>query len=260
MTAASTALQQPRETAAPFAADGTFDAASPGAVAWRFRAARGQRIEAVVEFDGGGEIFVDLFRLEAPEPTRVASAARAARALAYEPADGGTYVLRVQPELLRGGRFRVEQRAVATLHFPVRGVNARAVQSVFGDERDRGARSHQGVDIFAPRGTPAVAATDGWVTRVTTNRLGGNVVWVWDPERGQALYYAHLDRQDVSAGSRVKAGDVLGRVGNTGNARTTPPHLHFGIYRPLEGAIDPLPFICDAPCGAGIAYAHGGGH
>jgi murein DD-endopeptidase MepM/ murein hydrolase activator NlpD len=96
---------------------------------------------------------------------------------------------------------------------------------------------------------------------VTTNRLGGNVVWVWDAERGQALYYAHLDRQDVSAGSRVHAGDVLGRVGNTGNARTTPPHLHFGIYRPIEGAIDPLPFICDAPCGArGMAYAQGSGH
>ena len=252
----STALRGARAAASPFSGGGTFDAASPAAAAWRFQIARGRRVEIQVEFDGAGEVFVDLFHHSKNGLTRVSSAAGGTRAVTFEPPDDGTYVIRVQPELLRGGRYTVRQRAIATLRFPVQGVSADAVQSVFGDERDRGARSHEGVDIFAPRGTPALAATDGWVTRVTTNRLGGNVVWVWDAARGQALYYAHLDRQDVSAGTRVKAGDVIGRVGNTGNARTTPPHLHFGIYRALEGAIDPLPFICDAPCaGRGMAYA-----
>ncbi len=258
LAAASTALQDAQEAQAPFSAEGTFDIAKPAAAAWRFRVSRGRRIEVAVQFESGGELFVDLFREATEEPIRVASLPADSRALDYEPSEDGTYVLRIQPELLRGGPFTVRQRAVATLRFPVRGVSARAVQSVFGDDRDRGARSHQGVDIFAPRGTPAVAATDGWVTRVTTNRLGGNVVWMWDPDRGQALYYAHLDQQVVSTGARVKAGDEIGRVGNTGNARTTPPHLHFGIYRPIEGAIDPLPFICDAPCATrGMAYAHG---
>jgi peptidoglycan LD-endopeptidase LytH len=130
------------------------------------------------------------------------------------------------------------------------------VGSRFGDPRDGGSRDHQGVDIFAPRGTPVLAAADGWVTGATENRLGGKVVWVWNPASGEALYYAHLDRQEVSPGARVRAGDVIGRVGNTGNARGTPPHLHFGIYEPGQGAVDPLPFICDAPCdGRGMAYA-----
>jgi hypothetical protein len=55
--------------------------------------------------------------------------------------------------------------------------------------------------------------------------------------------YAHLSRQAVRTGERVKAGDVIGYVGTTGNARGTPPHLHFGIYALREGPIDPLPFV-----------------
>ena len=59
----------------------------------------------------------------------------------------------------------------------------------------------------------------------------------------ESHYYAHLERQAVTTGEHVTAGDVVGYVGNTGNARTTPPHLHFGIYRRGEGPIDPLPFV-----------------
>ena len=81
------------------------------------------------------------------------------------------------------------------------------------------------------------------MTSAGTNRLGGNVVWIFDPSRGQSHYYAHLEKQAVSTGERVKAGDVVGYVGNTGNARTTPPHLHFGIYSRGEGPVDPLPFV-----------------
>ena len=316
LTSAASALAQPRRVTLPFSASGSFDAAMPAAIAWRFRGVRGRRIEVEVELDAdGGRVFVDLFRLKPeatlpaeagsykPEATllkpkatlpaeagsykpeaalppkggsyegddgrserggsyegevteRVASARDGETTLAYEPRGDEMLIVRLQPELLRGGHYTVQQRAVATLRFPVQGVTARAVRSVFGDVRDRGVRSHEGVDIFAPRGTPVVAASDGWVTGVTTNRLGGKVVWMWDIHRGQALYYAHLDRQDVSPGERVKAGEIVGSVGNTGNARTTPPHLHFGIYRPIEGAIDPLPFICDAPCDPrGMAYA-----
>jgi hypothetical protein len=87
-----------------------------------------------------------------------------------------------------------------------------------------------------------VAAADGRVSSVGTNNLGGNVVWI-RASRGQAHYYAHLDEQLVSAGTEVQAGDAIGTVGNTGNARTTAPHLHFGIYGRGSGALDPFPFI-----------------
>jgi murein DD-endopeptidase MepM/ murein hydrolase activator NlpD len=99
------------------------------------------------------------------------------------------------------------------------------------------------VDIFAPRDTPVLAAAPGIVSSVATTRRGGHVVWIWDGARRQSHYYAHLARQAVGPGERVQAGDVIGYVGNTGNARTTPPHLHFGIYAAGDGPIDPLPFV-----------------
>jgi hypothetical protein len=68
-------------------------------------------------------------------------------------------------------------------------------------------------------------------------------VWLRDNQRQQTLYYAHLDRHAVSAGEAVQTGDTLGYVGNTGNARSTRPHLHFGIYRRGDGPIDPYPFV-----------------
>jgi hypothetical protein len=100
----------------------------------------------------------------------------------------------------------------------------RDIGSRFGAPRDAGARSHHGIDIFARRGTPVVAAATGVVNRVNVTDIGGKVVWVRDV-LGNSLYYAHLDSQAVSSGMRVNVGDTLGFVGNTGNARTTPPHL-----------------------------------
>jgi peptidoglycan LD-endopeptidase LytH len=76
---------------------------------------------------------------------------------------------------------------------------------------------------------------------MSTNTLGGNVVWLHDRAAGRTFYYAHLDGWAIDGSTRVRAGDILGYVGNTGNARTTAPHLHFGIY--VRGAIDPAPFL-----------------
>jgi SH3-like domain-containing protein len=87
-----------------------------------------------------------------------------------------------------------------------------------------------------------VAAAEGRVRSAGTNNLGGNVIWI-RTSRGQSHYYAHLDEQLVGAGAHVRAGEPIGTVGNTGNARTTAPHLHFGIYRRGSGAIDPFPFV-----------------
>ncbi|ANN65516.1 M23 family metallopeptidase [Bordetella bronchialis] len=129
----------------------------------------------------------------------------------------------------------------ASLPVPVRGVAPRQLADTWNAARSEG-RRHQGVDIFAPRGTPVTSTTEGIVTRVGTNRLGGKVVWVLGPGR-QMHYYAHLDGYaDVRWGTHVMPGSVLGYVGNTGNAQGTPPHLHYGIY-PAGGAINPYPLL-----------------
>jgi hypothetical protein len=87
-----------------------------------------------------------------------------------------------------------------------------------------------------------IAAAEATVSRVQATQIGGNVVWLRD-RRGNSLYYAHLDRQAVAPGDEVTVGDTVGFVGNTGNARTTPPHLHFGVYRRGEGPMDPYWFL-----------------
>ena len=130
------------------------------------------------------------------------------------------------------------------LLMPVKGVTRRQIADTFGAARSEG-RRHSGQDIFAKRGTPVFSATDGVVLRVGENDLGGKVVFVYGAG-GRRYYYAHLDdfAPGLKAGDAVTTGTVLGSVGSTGNARGTPPHLHFGVYG-AGGAIDPLPLITD---------------
>lgn len=140
----------------------------------------------------------------------------------------------------------------STLPVPVRGVAPRALRDTWHGARSEG-RKHEGIDIFAKRGTAVTSSTEGIVLRISTNRLGGQVVWVLGPG-GQRHYYAHLDRYaDIADGQRVRAGSVLGYVGNTGNAAGTPPHLHYGIYE-AGGAINPYPLL-RAPTSASAARA-----
>jgi murein DD-endopeptidase MepM/ murein hydrolase activator NlpD len=231
---------------------GVFADASPSAPAVRFAARRGERITATFTIAGDSStlLFLDLFAAgdslaAAPRETLdpLVSADSGKRHLTYEIPRTGAYILRAQPELLRGGRYTLLVELGPSLAFPLPHLDSRAIKSFYGANRDGGARRHQGVDIFAPRGTPVTAAVAGVITNTGVTALGGKVVWLYDDHRRQALYYAHLDRQLVAPGARVGVGDTLGLVGNTGNARTTPPHLHFGIYRRGEGALDPLPFI-----------------
>ena len=130
------------------------------------------------------------------------------------------------------------------LPVPVDGVERRQIADTWGGPR-RGGRKHEGVDIFAPRGTPVRSTTRGVVLRVGENRLGGLHASVLGPGL-QVHYYAHFDRfGDFDGGDVVASGDVLGYVGDTGNARGTPSHLHYGIYTPSEGAVNPWPLLSD---------------
>jgi hypothetical protein len=113
---------------------------------------------------------------------------------------------------------------------------------VWGDNRDGGKRSHEGIDIFAPKLTPAIAGAAGVVTGVREGGLGGKTVWLRVDDKNTFLYYAHLDKQLVQEGQRVNKGEVVGLVGNTGNAKHTPSHLHFGVYT-NDGPVNPLPFV-----------------
>ena len=157
-------------------------------------------------------------------------------------------MLRVQPPLGAAAQLDVAiRRRPHCSHFPSTASTAARSGARFGAERDGGRRAHRGVDIFAARGTPVLAATDGWVTRVETTRVGGNVVWMQPLFGNMRVYYAHLHEQWVEPGEFVLAGQPLGAVGNTGNAITTPPHLHFGVYvrQPgvRGGARDPADFL-----------------
>jgi peptidoglycan LD-endopeptidase LytH len=133
---------------------------------------------------------------------------------------------------------------------PVQGVAATALRSSWGDPRPD-QRRHEGIDIFAPRGTPVVTAAAGQIIRVGQDRLGGNIVWIAG-SGARLYYYAHLDQfaPGLHPGLDVPAGFMIGRVGTTGNARGTSPHLHFGIY-PADHAfhaVDPAPLL-RAPSG-----------
>ncbi len=113
-----------------------------------------------------------------------------------------------------------------------------------------GGRTHQGNDIFASRGTPVVAVGDGEVVRSnppdSPSRLGGITV-TYRTADGSEWYNAHLDRvgEDVEVGASVSRGQEIGTVGNTGNARSTPPHLHLG-RRYDGGWTNPWPTVAEA--------------
>jgi murein DD-endopeptidase MepM/ murein hydrolase activator NlpD len=131
--------------------------------------------------------------------------------------------------------------------FPVYAASSFA--DTFGAAR-AGVVWHHGQDIFAPLGTPLLAVADGTIFSVGWNDLGGYRLWLRD-RQGNQFYYAHLSAFSPLAvdGNEVKAGAVVGFVGNTGDAQTTPYHLHFEIHPvgllPLgyDGVVNPMPYL-----------------
>jgi murein DD-endopeptidase MepM/ murein hydrolase activator NlpD len=242
------ALDYPVNIALPLEAAFKWDPRSAEASAYRFYVKRGVRVEVEITVYGNDSLllFADLFRETgdtAIERTHVATADERIHRLEFEPRRDSYYALRLQPELLRGGTFKVLIREFPSIGFPVKGKNSKSIASFFGAPRDGGSREHHGVDIFAARHTPVLAPTNASVTRVGEGDIGGRYVWLHDSKRSMNYYFAHLETQEVTSGEEVVAGQLIGTVGNSGNARTTPPHLHFGIYS--RGPIDPLYFISE---------------
>jgi murein DD-endopeptidase MepM/ murein hydrolase activator NlpD len=117
------------------------------------------------------------------------------------------------------------------LKVPVDGVERKDLRNTFSEAR--GSRTHEALDILAPRGTEVRAVEDGRIQKLFTSKAGGLTIYQFDPTETFAYYYAHLDRydDDVREGHTVRRDDVIGYVGSTGNASPDAPHLHFAIFR-----------------------------
>jgi murein DD-endopeptidase MepM/ murein hydrolase activator NlpD len=202
----------------------------------------------------------------APEPVpadaAVTDSAEAANGPAGADVPEDAYVLEgAYVPAVAGDPATVDAAAVADVafSFPVAGHTLRSVVSHFGDPRDGGRRPHLGIDIAAPVGTPVLAPVAGTVERVGEYPAGGLVVWLRD-DSGRLLYYfAHLDTILVRRGQRLRAGEPLGTVGQTGNAIGTRPHLHFAVHEG-RNILDPWSVLAAAGRGtAGSADADVGG-
>lgn len=140
----------------------------------------------------------------------------------------------------------------AGLVIPVAGVRGTQLVDTYTQARAGGARRHDAIDIMAPEGTPVVSAADGIVEKIFSSVQGGLTVYVRSPDRRWTYYYAHLHSYapGLAEGQRVRRGQLLGRVGYTGNADPAGPHLHFAIKQMAPGekwwhgaAVNPYPLL-----------------
>jgi len=156
----------------------------------------------------------------------LAEGALVAGVVVYLAATGKALVVRFAPrEELRPAK------AAPRLVIPVAGVRASELRDSFGAGRS-GGRKHLGIDIMAGRGTPVLAAAPGVIVKRDSSALGGISIYERDLDARTIYFYAHLQgyRAGLIEGELVRAGDVIGYVGTTGNAQGGSPHLHFGIY------------------------------
>lgn len=140
---------------------------------------------------------------------------------------------------------KLDDDEVEDLKIPVLlGVDVDDLDDTWGDARSNG-RTHEGIDIFVPRGAFIVSPTEAVVTNIEEGGLGGKVVYTANPG-GETYYYAHLDdwADDLDEGDELDPGDLIGYVGNTGNASGGSTHLHFTIYTE-DGAENPFPRLTE---------------
>lgn len=137
---------------------------------------------------------------------------------------------------------------------PVSGVSRRAITDTWGQSRAGGARTHQGTDIMAAGGTPVVSVADGEVEKLFDSAAGGRTMYVRSNDRRWTYYYAHLATYapGIREGAKVRAGQSIAYVGDTGNAGPGNYHLHFGVSRMGFGdrwwqgrPVNPYPLLVD---------------
>ena len=238
------ALLKPNESVKfPFKSEIFFREITPSAIAYSMKYVENAKLTFRINSKGKDNdgVYVDIFENN-PTKSQIKNFYVKDTIFVYENNNTQNLILRIQPQLLVNQYVTIEIIENPKLAFPVKNGANKDIQSFWGVERDGGQRRHEGVDIFNKKGTPILAVKDGTIARVETNILGGKVVWQRLESFGQSIYYAHLDSQTVSAGQTVKKGDIVGFMGNTGNAKFTPSHLHFGIYTG-SGAINPLLYI-----------------
>jgi murein DD-endopeptidase MepM/ murein hydrolase activator NlpD len=230
----------------PYSESGVFSEENFNVYSYNIQLKEGERIVVEVEKQPDSAlVFIDLFQAKTDSLkifNHLKSSEDKKSIISQEIETSGFYKVIVQPQMKLQFPFVLKIYTEPLYVFPVSGGNNKNIQSFWADPRDTGSRSHEGVDIFADRGTSVIAISDGIIDSAGERGLGGKQVWLRDGLFGKRIYYAHLDKIAVSEGEKVKIGDTLGFVGNTGNAKDLPPHLHFGIYK-AKGAVNPLPFI-----------------
>ncbi|MBT0606915.1 M23 family metallopeptidase [Aequorivita echinoideorum] len=230
----------------PYSESGIFSEENNHVYSYNLQLKEGEKLIVEVEKQpDSASVFIDFFQMQSDSLKTfklIKSSEDKQAFLSFEIDKSDFYKIIVQPEMRRSIPFILKIYSQPMYFFPVSGGTNKSVQSFWADPREGGKRSHEGVDIFADRGTPVVAVADGRIGYTGERGLGGKQVWLRDGLFGKSIYYAHLDSIAATSGERVKLGDTLGFVGNTGNAKTTQPHLHFGIYR-NSGAVNPYPYI-----------------
>ncbi len=124
------------------------------------------------------------------------------------------------------------QGLAGKLAVPVAGVRPSELSDTFTDPRS-GGRTHLALDIMAPRNTPVLAVTDGYVKKLFLSKPGGITLYQFDPDETYSFYYAHLERyaEGLKEGDAIRRGQLIGYVGSSGNAPDHAPHLHFSISK-----------------------------
>jgi len=161
--------------------------------------------------------------------TATSSAASSTVEIADDAID--SFLFRVDESVRDKVKTFLGSEIIESLSVPILfGISINDLTDSWGEARP-GGRVHNGTDIITPRGELVASPTDAVVTKIGYDNRGGNFVITANPG-GEQFYFAHLDRaaENLSVGDILKTGDVIGYVGNTGNARGKSPHLHFGIY------------------------------
>ncbi|RZJ72122.1 M23 family metallopeptidase [Flavobacterium sp.] len=237
------ALTENLSVTLPYGEKGTFNPLENLVYTYNVGLQEGEMLSVeVVQENPNQRVFIEILELDSGGYHSVGKSEMGQNKLEAAGENSGIFKVIVQPETGVSGNFFLSLNKKPLYGFPVAGKGNSAIQSFWGQDRDGGKRSHEGVDIFAKKGTPVVAVSDGFVSRTGDHGIGGKQVWLRTGIFGKSVYYAHLDEIAVESGNSVKAGDTLGFVGNTGNAKGGAHHLHFGIYSGY-GAVNPLPFI-----------------